>query len=119
MKSFFFTLACCMATLCTQAQEMMDTVRVRVQYRSTYKHTLEQMETFKDTNLLDIGKHASRFYNQRFERFLQLRDSVERATPMNKLKFLAGIYGSKKGREYEVYKHIPQKGTLTYTDALP
>ena len=24
----------------------------------------------------------------------------------------------KKGREYEVYKHIPQRGTLTYTDVV-
>lgn len=120
MKSFVFTIACCLAALCTQAQEVIDTVQVRVQYRATYKHTQEQKETFDDTNLLDIGKHASRFYSQRFEQFLQLRDSVERTTqdPMNKLQFLAGMYGSKKGREYEVYKHIPQKGTLTYTDAL-
>lgn len=120
MKSFVFTIACSLVALCTQAQEVIDTVQVRVQYRATYKHTQEQKETFDDTNLLDIGKHASQFYSQRFEQFLQLRDSVERTTqdPMNKLQFLAGMYGSKKGREYEVYKHIPQKGTLTYTDAL-
>ena len=120
MKYFVFTIACSLVALCTQAQEVIDTVQVRVQYRATYKHTQEQKETFDDTNLLDIGKHASRFYSQRFEQFLQLRDSVECTTqdPMNKLQFLAGMYGSKKGREYEVYKHIPQKGTLTYTDAL-
>lgn len=102
MKSFVFTIACSLVALCTQAQEVIDTVQVRVQYRATYKHTQEQKETFDDTNLLDIGKHASRFYSQRFEQFLQLRDSVERTTqdPMNKLQFLAGMYGSKKGREY-------------------
>ena len=64
MKSFVFTIACCLAALCTQAQEVIDTVQVRVQYRATYKHTQEQKETFDDTNLLDIGKHASRFYRQ-------------------------------------------------------
>ena len=71
-------------------------------------------EAFDDVNLLDIGKQTSRFYSQRFEQFLLLRDSVERTTqdPMNKLQFSASMYGSKKGREYEVYKHIPQKGTL-------
>ena len=86
MKSFVFTIACSLVALCTQAQEVIDMVQVRVQYRATYKHTQEQKETFDDTNLLDIGKHASRFYSQRFKQFLQLRDSVERTTqdPMNR-----------------------------------
>ena len=109
-----------LATLCVQAQEVIDTVGVRVQYYSKYKHTQEQRETFEDTHLLDLGQYSSRFYSQRFEQFLQLRDSVERATqdPMDKLQFLASMYGSKKGREYEVYKHIPRKGSLIYTDVL-
>ena len=119
MKNFF-VLVFCLATLCIQAQEVMDTVCVRVQYHAQYKHTQEQKETFDDTNLLDLGQHSSRFYSQRFEQFLHLRDSVERSTQdrMNRLQFLASMYGPKKGREYEVFKHMPKKGTLTYTDVL-
>ena len=96
MKAKWITFLFYIAPLFAYAQEVMDTIHVRVQYRATYKHTQEQKETFDDTNLLDIGKHASRFYSQRFEQFLQLRDSVERTTqdPMNKLEFLAGMYGS-------------------------
>ena len=69
---------------------------------------------------MDIGRHSSRFYSQRFEQFLHQRDSVKRVNtdPMIYLQFLANTFGSKKGREYEVYKHIPQNGTLTYTDVL-
>ena len=117
---YLFILAFCLAAISTQAQEVMDTVKLRVQYRAHYKHRVEQKETFEDTNLLDIGVHSSRFYSQRFEVFLHLRDSVERTTqdPMDRLQFMADMFGSKKGREYEVYKHIPERGVLTYTDAL-
>ena len=119
MKHFFF-FAFCLIMLSAQAQEVIDTVRLRVQYSSLYKHTQEQKETFEDSNLLDIGEHSSRFYSQRFEVFLHLRDSIERNAqdPMDRLQFMADMYGSKKGREYEVYKNIPEKGVLTYTDAL-
>lgn len=114
MKQIFLILVVCITVICTQAQEVEDTINVRVQYHAKYKHTQEQKEAFDDVNLLDIGKQTSRFYSQRFEQFLLLRDSVERTTqdPMNKLQFSASMYGSKKGREYEVYKHIPQKGHL-------
>lgn len=117
---YFLVMVFCFAAISVQAQEVMDTVRLRIQYSSLYKHTQEQKETFEDTNLLDIGKHSSRFYSQRFDVFLHLRDSVERISqdPMDRLQFLADMYGSKKGREYEVYKHIPEKGVLTYTDVL-
>ena len=120
MRHFFFIIAYCLTILSTQAQEVMDTVCVRVQYHARYKHTQEQKETFDDTNLLDLGRHSSRFYSQKFEQFLYMRDSVESSTqdPMDKLQFLASMYGPKKGREYEVYKHIPEKGMLTYTDVL-
>lgn len=37
MKHFFFTIACSLAALCAQTQEIIDTVQVRVQYRATYK----------------------------------------------------------------------------------
>ena len=78
------------------------------------------MEAYDDINLLDIGRHSSRFYSQRFEQFLYQRDSVKSVNtdPMSYLQFLANTFGSKKGREYEVYKHIPQRGTLTYTDVV-
>lgn len=120
MKSILFILAFCLTSICVYAQELNDTVSVHVQYHAIYKHTQEQKEAFDDTNLLDIGKHSSRFYSQRFDRFLHLRDSVKSATsdPMSYLQFLGDMYGSKKGREYEVFKHTPQKGVLTYTDAL-
>lgn len=107
---------------------MVDTVSVRVQYRALYKHTQEQKEAYDDINLLDIGRHSSRFYSQRFEQFLHQRDSVKsvNADPMNYLQFLANTFGSKKGREYEVYKHIPQKGlslirmscTMTFSSVM-
>lgn len=120
MKLLFCIFACCIITTCAYSQESMDTVSVRVQYRAIYKQTDEQKETYDDTNLLDIGKRSSRFYSQRFVLFLHQRDSVRNATsdPMNYLQFLGDFFGSKKGREYEVYKHIPNKGTLTYTDCL-
>ena len=115
-----FILIFCLAAISAQAQEVMDTVKLCVQYRTHYKHIVEQKETFEDTNLLDIGKHSSRFYSQQFEVFLHMRDSVERTTlnPMDRLQFMADMFGSKKGREYQVYKNIPEKGALTYTDAL-
>ena len=113
-------LASYIVTTCACSQEMTDTVDVRVQYHALYKLTLEQKETFDDINMLDIGKHSSRFYSQRYEQFLSMRDSVKNlaSDPMSYLKFLGDRFGSKKGREYEVYKHIPQKGVLTYTDVL-
>lgn len=120
MKLIFSILAFYTFTICACSQEMTDTVNVRVQYQALYKHTEEQKEAFDDTDLLDIGKYSSRFYSQRFEQFLHQLDSVRSATsdPMSYLQFLGNRSGSKKGREYEVYKHIPQKGKLTYTDVL-
>ena len=120
MKHLFILLFCLAAAINTQAQEVMDTIELRVQYHAHYKNREEQKETFEDTNLLDIGKLSSRFYSQRFEEFQHLRDSVERTTqdPMERLQFMAEMFGSKKGREYEVYKNIPKKGSLTYTDVL-
>ena len=119
MKILFSLLAFLFAA-CVHSQEAVDTVSVRVQYRALYKHTHEQKEAYDDINLLDIGRHSSRFYSQRFEHFLHQRDSVKSVNtdPMSYLQFLANTFGSKKGREYEVYKHIPQRGTLTYTDVL-
>lgn len=120
MKLLFSILAFCIVIANAYAQNTTDTVCVRVQYHALYKHTLEQKEAFDDINLLDIGKHSSRFYSQRFEQFLHQRDSVRSATsdPMTYLQFLGDRFGAKKGCEYEVYKHIPQKGTLTYADVL-
>ena len=120
MKNLFCILAFYIVTISGFSQKVADTVSVRVQYHATYKVTQEQKEAFDDTNLLDIGKRSSRFYSQRFEQFLHQRDSVRSANsdPMRYLQFMGDWFGSKKGREYEVYKHIPQKGTLTYTDAL-
>ncbi len=120
MKLQFSFLAFYFAIPSAFSQEMLDTVRVRVQYHAIYKHTQEQKETFDDTDLLDIGNRISRFYSQRFEQFLLQRDSLKNSTsaPMKYLQFLGDFYGSKKGREYEVYKHIPQKDMLTYTDIL-
>ena len=120
MKLIFSILAFYAFTICACSQEMTDTVNVRVQYQALYKHTEEQKEAFDDTDLLDIGKYSSKFYSQRFEQFQHQLDSVRSATsdPMSYLQFLGNRFGSKKGREYEVYKHIPQKGKLTYTDVL-
>ena len=109
MKLIFSILAFYAFTICACSQEMTDIVNVRVQYQALYKHTEEQKEVFDDTNLLDIGKRLSRFYSQRFEQFLHQLDSVKSATsdPMSYLQFLGNRFGSTKGREYEVYKHIP------------
>ena len=79
MKILFSLLAFCLFASCVHSQEAVDTVSVRVQYRALYKHTQEQKEAYDDINLLDIGGHSSRFYSQRFEQFLHLRDSgIER-----------------------------------------
>lgn len=67
MKILFSLLAFFAA--CVHSQEVVDTVSVRVQYRALYKHTQEQKEAYDDINLLDIGRHSSRFYSQRFESF--------------------------------------------------
>ena len=77
MKILFSLLAFCLFASCVHSQEAVDTVSVRVQYRALYKHTQEQKEAYDDINLLDIGRHSSRFYSQRFEQFLHLRDSVK------------------------------------------
>ena len=84
MKILFSLLAFLFAA-CVHSQEVVDTVSVRVQYRALYKHTQEQKEAYDDINLLDIGRHSSRFYSQRFEQFLHQRDSVKsvNADPMN------------------------------------
>ena len=128
MKYLFNFLAFCLFASCVHSQEVVDKVRVRVQYRALYKHTQEQKEAYDDINLLDIGKHSSKFYSQRFEQFLHQRDSVKsvNADPMSYLQLLANTFGSKKGREYEVYKHIPQKGhslirmscTMTFSSVM-
>lgn len=119
MKLLIIILSLCLFT-CAHSQEVVDTIGLRIQYSALYKHTKEQKEAFDDINLLDIGKHSSHFYSQRFEEFLHLRDSVKNVSsdPMSYLQFLGNMYGSKKGREYEVFKNIPQKDILTYTDAL-
>ena len=70
MKILFSLLAFCLFASCVHSQEAVDTVSVRVQYRALYKHTQEQKEAYDDINLLDIGRHSSRFYSQRFEQFL-------------------------------------------------
>ena len=67
MKILFSLLAFCLFASCVHSQEAVDTVSVRVQYRALYKHTQEQKEAYDDINLLDIGRHSSRFYSQRFE----------------------------------------------------
>ena len=77
MKILFSLLAFCLFASCVHSQEAVDTVSVRVQYRALYKHTQEQKEAYDDINLLDIGRHSSRFYSQRFEQFLHQRDSVK------------------------------------------
>lgn len=77
MKILFSLLAFCLFASCVHSQEALDTVSVRVQYRALYKHTQEQKEAYDDINLLDIGRHSSRFYSQRFEQFLHQRDSVK------------------------------------------
>lgn len=76
MKILFSLLAFCLFASCVHSQEALDTVSVRVQYRALYKHTHEQKEAYDDINLLDIGRHSSRFYSQRFEHFLHQRNSV-------------------------------------------
>lgn len=120
MRLIFSIIVFIIVAISAWSQKFTDTVIVRVQYHASYKHTQEQKDVFDDTDLLDIGKHSSRFYSQRFELFMQQRDSVRSATsdPMNYLQFLGDNFGSKKGREYEVYKNIPKKGMLTYTDIL-
>ncbi len=120
MRLLFSIIVFYIAATCAHAQELMDTVSVRVQYHALYKLTHEQSEAYDDINLLDIGEHSSRFYSQRYELFLHQRDSVRSATsdPMSYLQFLGDRFGAKKGREYEVYKHFPQEGQLTYTDVL-
>ena len=60
MKILFSLLAFLFAA-CVHSQEVVDTVSVRVQYRALYKHTQEQKEAYDDINLLDIGRHSSRF----------------------------------------------------------
>ena len=106
MKILFSLLAFCLFASCVHSQEAVDTVSVRVQYRALYKHTQEQKEAYDDINLLDIGRHSSRFYSQRFEQFLHQRDSVKsmNTDPISYLQFLANTFGSKKGCGYEVYK---------------
>lgn len=76
MKILFSLLAFCLFASCVHSQETLDMVSVHVQYRALYKHTHEQKEAYDDINLLDIGRHSSRFYSQRFEHFLHQRDSV-------------------------------------------
>ena len=61
MKILFSLLAFCLFASCVHSQEAVDTVSVRVQYRALYKHTQEQKEAYDDINLLDIGRHSSRF----------------------------------------------------------
>ena len=95
MKILFSLLAFCLFASCVHSQEVVDTVSVRVQYRTLYKHTHEQKEAYDDINLLDIGSHSSRFYSQRFEQFLHQRDSVKSVNtdPMSYLQFLANTFG--------------------------
>lgn len=42
MKQIFLILVVCITVICTQAQEVEDTINVRVQYHAKYKHTQEQ-----------------------------------------------------------------------------
>ena len=64
MKTLFGILAYCIFATCVYSQEVADTVSVRVQYYALYKHTQEQKEAYDDINLLDIGRHSSRFYRR-------------------------------------------------------
>lgn len=103
---------------CSLYSQTIDTLQLRVQYKSTYKTTLED-EISSDTHLLDIGKHTSHFYSQRYKIFKHEYDSITNSNPdpSAMVTFVRSMY-DKEGESYELWKNVPNVGKYTFYDSF-
>ncbi len=104
---------------CSLFAQVIDTLQLRVQYKSVYRTTIEQSDERTDLQFLDIGKHSSHFYSQRYILTQQKIDSVRRVVsdPMDRLIFAAEQYG-KQGQPYHLWKSVPKQDKYIYADIV-
>ena len=111
------TFALFLIGLCLNAQEISDSVMLRICYTSQMRYSEELKELSQDEKILDIGKHSSHFYSRWAERNQDIHDSV--FSRGGKLEdYYAAIdksgFPHSKTR-FNVFKNYPIKNILTYT----
>jgi len=96
-----------------------DSAGIRITYLATYR-LYEGGESMTDTCILDIGKYSSHFYSKKFIRREELTDSLNAigasAFGLHDEWVKAGVSGP--CLVYEVFKHYPGKGLLTYCERI-
>jgi GLPGLI family protein len=111
------TFALFLIGLCLNAQEISDSVMLRICYTSQMRYSEELKELSQDEKILDIGSHSSHFYSRWAERNQDIHDSV--FSRGGKLEdYYAAIdrsgFPHSKTR-FNVFKNYPIKNILTYT----
>lgn len=118
-------ILCCVLSLLSfsittaQAKGQEDTVTIRVEYESHIRRYEEDsLQIAYQT--LDIGDRTSKFYNRRYEKNLEIQDSMRDSNASGK----EGIEERGKNNlpgisvSYAVYKNYPHKDELTLTDYI-
>ncbi|TWV11306.1 GLPGLI family protein [Bacteroidaceae bacterium HV4-6-C5C] len=110
-------LPLCFICLQLSAQNMPDSVVLRIHYTSQMRFTEEQNYLSPDEKILDIGKHSSHFYSRWAERNVDIADSIfgqgGKLEDYLAAKEKNGFPNSKT--PFNVFKNYPIKNVLTYT----
>jgi len=110
---FFCSAAC----LQLEAQDVSDSVVLRIHYTSQMRFTEDSKDLSPDEKILDIGKYASHFYSRWAERNRDIHDSVfSRGGKLEDYYAVIDKSGFPNSRtRFNVFKNYPQKNKLTYT----
>ena len=108
---------CSAAFLQLKAQDVPDSVVLRIHYTSQMRFTEDSKDLSPDEKVLDIGKYASHFYSRWAERNQDILDSVSRKgaglSDYSAVVDKSGFPNSKT--PFNVFKNYPRKYRLTYT----
>ena len=119
VHTFIFFL-CMLPSICLEAGMMKDTVIVRIAYHATFKIRMEDEKPYGDEQMLEIGKHFSKYYSSKQRIYEQKRDSLKRMLD-NKDEFyqlLGDMFVKSPGVSYVIYKDYPKLDQLTFTDGF-
>jgi GLPGLI family protein len=103
-----------------QAQ-VIDTVQLRVHYKTAQKHWVEDKGRGGDETILEIGKtRRSRFCSLAESKLEEALETVsKRGGTFEEIQVAQAETGYKHSYNWiEVYKNYPKEGKLTYTDRL-
>ena len=117
-KTFFYiVLLLCVIGLRLNAQELSDSVALRVHYASQMRYYEDSKDLSPDEKILDVGKHSSHFYSRWAERNQDILDSVSAKggslSDHSAVVAKSGFPNSKT--PFNVFKNYPRKDRLTYT----